>query len=221
MLIARMFGQLNQSDSMARLKSTTTRRQQILESLVHMLEANPGDRITTASLAREVGVSEAALYRHFPSKFKMFEGLIDFIEVTIFSRVGRILQEEELCVPRVGRILNLVLNFAERNPGITRILTGDALTGENERLHQRIVQFYQRLETQIKQIIKEAELKEDVHTTSVAATANLMMAATEGRIVQFVRSQFQYRPTECWHEQWQMLSLALTPAAMEHKLPTL
>ena len=183
-----------------------------------MLEANPGHRITTASLAREVGVSEAALYRHFPSKFKMFEGLIDFIELTIFSRVGRILQEEELCVPRIERILNLVLSFAERNPGITRILTGDALTGENERLHQRIVQFYQRLETQLKQIIKEAEIKEGIQTANIAATANLMIAATEGRIVQFVRSQFQYRPTECWQEQWQLLSRALAPVTREGNL---
>ncbi len=184
-----------------------------------MLEANPGDRITTASLAREVGVSEAALYRHFPSKFKMFEGLIDFIEVTIFSRVGRILQEEEFCVPRIERILSLVLSFAERNPGITRILTGDALTGENERLHQRIVQFYQRLETQLRQVIKEAETREGIQTISVAATANLMIAVTEGRIVQFVRSQFQYRPTERWHEQWQMLSRALAPITLERKPP--
>jgi TetR/AcrR family transcriptional regulator len=204
---------------MPRSKPTSSRRQQILEALVHMLEANPGDRITTASLAREVGVSEAALYRHFPSKFKMFEGLIDFIEVTIFSRVARILHEEESCVPRIERILNLVLSFAERNPGITRILTGDALTGENERLHQRIVQFYQRLETQLRQIIKEAEIKEGVQTISVTATANLMIAATEGRIVQFVRSQFQYRPTERWAEQWQMLSRALAPAPLERELP--
>lgn len=113
-----------------------------------MLEANPGGRITTASLAKEVGVSEAALYRHFPSKFKMYEGLIDFIEVTVFTRISRILQEEGNCWPRIERILNLVLTFADRNPGITRILTGDALIGENQRLHQRIVQFYNRLETQ-------------------------------------------------------------------------
>lgn len=219
MLIATMIDCFYESETMARSKPTSTRRQQILEALVHMLEANPGDRITTAALARQVGVSEAALYRHFPSKFKMFEGLIDFIEVTIFSRVGRILQEEELCLPRIERILTLVLSFAERNPGTTRILTGDALTGENERLHQRIAQFYQRLETQLKQVIKEAETKEGVETISVAATANLMIAATEGRIVQFVRSQFLYRPTEYWQEQWQMLSRALAPATLERKFP--
>ncbi len=209
------------SDSMAPSKPTSNRRQQILEALMHMLEANPGDRITTASLARQVGVSEAALYRHFPSKFKMFEGLIDFIEVTIFSRVGRILQEESRCGPRIERILNLVLSFAERNPGVTRILTGDALTGENERLHQRIVQFYNRLETQLRQIIREAETKEGVAVVSVAATANLLIAAVEGRIVQFVRSQFQQRPTEYWQEQWRLLSQALIPGTAYKPSPAI
>ncbi len=207
------------SESMAPSKPTSNRRQQILEALMHMLEANPGDRITTASLARQVGVSEAALYRHFPSKFKMFEGLIDFIEVTIFSRVGRILHEERHCGPRIERILNLVLSFAERNPGVTRILTGDALTGENERLHQRIVQFYNRLETQLKQIIQEAGAKEGIATTNVAATANLLIAAVEGRIVQFVRSQFQRKPTEYWQDQWQLLSQALNPGTAHKPSP--
>lgn len=175
-----------------------------------MLEAKPGDRITTASLAQEVGVSEAALYRHFPSKFKMYEGLIDFIEVTVFTRVSRILGEEGECWPRIERILNLVLTFAERNPGITRILTGDALIGENERLHQRIVQFYNRLETQLKQILREAELKEGVRPpVSVTASANLLVAAVEGRIVQFVRSEFRRRPTEHWQDQWVILTTGL------------
>ena len=178
-----------------------------------MLEANPGGRITTASLAKEVGVSEAALYRHFPSKFKMYEGLIDFIEVTVFTRIGRILQEEGNCWPRIERILNLVLTFADRNPGITRILTGDALIGENQRLHQRIVQFYNRLETQLKQILREAEIKEGIRPpVSVSASANLLVACVEGRIVQFVRSEFRRRPTEYWRDQWTLLSTGLTGA---------
>ncbi len=205
---------------MARIKQKTSRRQQILESLVHMLEAKPGGRITTASLAREVGVSEAALYRHFPSKFKMYEGLIDFIEVTVFTRVSRILNEETACWPRIERILNLVLTFAERNPGITRILTGDALIGENERLHQRIVQFYNRLETQLKQILREAELKEGIRPpVSVSASANLLVASVEGRIVQFVRSEFRHRPTEYWQDQWLVLNAGLSqPARTSDKL---
>lgn len=182
------------------------RRQQILEALAHMLEASPGGRITTARLAEEVGVSEAALYRHFPSKTKMFEGLIDFIEETIFTRVTAILAEEPGAIARCERIFGLLLAFTERNPGITRILSGDALTGENARLHVRVVQFFDRLETQIKQILREAELKEGFRTAiPVALAANLLLAAAEGRISQYVRSGFKRRPTEHWPDQWQSL----------------
>lgn len=182
------------------------RRQQILEALAHMLEVTPGGRITTARLAEEVGVSEAALYRHFPSKTKMFEGLIDFIEETIFSRVTTILTEEPSAIARCERILGLLLAFTERNPGITRILSGDALTGENERLHARVMQLFDRLETQIKQILREAELKEGFRTTMpVALAANLLLSAAEGRISQYVRSGFKRRPTEFWPDQWQCL----------------
>ena len=106
------------------------RRQQILEALAQMLEDNPGDRITTARLAASVGVSEAALYRHFPSKAKMFDGLIEFIEETLFQRVAIILQEEDSAAARCKKMLLLLLTFAERNPGISRLLTGDALAGE-------------------------------------------------------------------------------------------
>jgi len=122
------------------------RRQQILEALAQMLEANPGDRITTAGLARQVGVSEAALYRHFPSKSKMFEGLIEFIEDTLFSRIKIILNEEPTAALRCEKMLLLLLAFTDRNPGITRILTGDALAGETERLHHRVAQLFDRFE---------------------------------------------------------------------------
>jgi TetR/AcrR family transcriptional regulator len=179
------------------------RRQQILEALAHMLEVTPGGRITTAKLAQEVGVSEAALYRHFPSKTKMFEGLIDFIEETIFSRITAILAEQPTAIARCERILTLLLTFTERNPGITRILSGDALTGENERLHARVVQFFDRLETQLKQILREAEIKEGFRTVMpVAMAANLLLSAAEGRISQYVRSNFKRRPTEFWADQW-------------------
>lgn len=188
---------------MARTKQKSNRRQQILESLVHMLEANPGGRITTAALAREVGVSEAALYRHFPSKFKMYEGLIEFIEETVFTRVSRILAEDKHCWNRIEKIVSLLLTFAERNPGISRILTGDALIGENDKLHQRVVQFYDRLETQIKQILREAEVTEGLRpATTVSATANLLIACAEGRIAQYVRSGFKRVPTQYWDDQW-------------------
>lgn len=102
-----------------------SRRQQILEALAHELEVNPGERITTAGLARAVGVSEAALYRHFPSKAKMFEGLIEFIEESIFSLISRILKEEVSSLKRCENILSLLLGFSEKNPGLTRILSGD------------------------------------------------------------------------------------------------
>lgn len=184
----------------------SSRRQQILESLAYMLSSCPGARITTAALAKEVGVSEAALYRHFPSKTKMFEGLIEFIEETIFSRISLILSEETAASKRCERILLLLLTFAERNPGISRILTGDALAGETDRLRLRIVQFFERLETQLKQVIREAEVREDLRIKlSVTATANLLMAAAEGRIAQFVRSEFKRTPTENWSSQWPIL----------------
>lgn len=184
----------------------SSRRQQILEALAHMLEVSPGERITTARLAREVGVSEAALYRHFPSKSKMFEGLIEFIEETIFSRVNLIVNEEPGALARCEKILALLLAFAERNPGITRILTGDALAGETERLRSRVVQFFDRLEAQLKQILREAELREGMRTTlPPAVAANLMLAAAEGRIGQFVRSEFRRLPTTDWAEQWPVM----------------
>ncbi len=183
-----------------------SRRQQILQALAHMLEAGPGERITTAGLAKTVGVSEAALYRHFPSKAKMFESLIEFIEETIFERVALIVREESSAMSRCEKILGLLLAFAERNPGISRILTGDALTGETERLRVRINQFFERLETQLKQILREAELREGVRTAvTVSTAANLLMAFMEGRIGQFVRSDFKHRPTEYWQDQWPVL----------------
>jgi TetR/AcrR family transcriptional regulator len=183
------------------------RRQQILEALAHMLEVNPGDRITTAGLAREVGVSEAALYRHFPSKSKMFEGLIEFVEETIFSRISMILAEEQAALKRCQKILTLLLTFSARNPGITRILTGDALAGESERLHHRVAQLFDRLETQLKQIVREAEMREGLRPViSAGAAANLLLAAAEGRISQFVRSGFKRAPTVDWQEQWDLLT---------------
>ncbi len=175
-----------------------------------MLEQNPGARITTAGLARQVGVSEAALYRHFPSKAKMFESLIEFIETTVFSRVSRILNEEITTRERCGKTLYLFLTFAERNPGISRILAGDALSGETERLRQRIAQFYDRFETQLRQMLRESEIRGDAPPrVEIQTAANLLLAATEGRISQFVRSDFTKLPTESWEKQWRLLSLAI------------
>ena len=184
-----------------------SRREEILQALAKMLESQPGTRITTAKLAAEVGVSEAALYRHFPSKAKMFEGLIEFVEDAIFSRVSLILGEESQALGQIAKVLQLLLTFTERNPGITRIFNGDALAGENERLRSRVVQFYDRPETQLKQILREAEIREGLRTQITAnSTANILIAAAEGRIGQFVRSDFKRLPTENWEEQWQLLS---------------
>ncbi|MCP3673750.1 MAG: nucleoid occlusion factor SlmA, partial [Gammaproteobacteria bacterium] len=132
-----------------------SRKQQILESFAYMLEVNKGGRITTASLAAEVGVSEAALYRHFPSKARMFESLIEFVEESIFTRINIIISQSAITEDRIGQIINLVITFASRNPGICRILTGEALTGEQERLRHRISQLFNRLEVQLKQVIRE------------------------------------------------------------------
>ena len=183
-----------------------SRKEQILQALAEMLEAEPGGRITTAGLARRVGVSEAALYRHFPSKAKMFEGLILFIEEAVFSRVNRITREGTGALDQLEQVMALLLGFTEQNPGITRLLTGDALTGENERLRQRIQQFYDRLESQFKQILREAEMRERLRTrATVAATANLLLAVVEGRIAQFVRTGFRQSPVDNWQEQWDLL----------------
>lgn len=188
-----------------------SRRDQILQALAHMLETNPGGRITTAGLAKEVGVSEAALYRHFPSKARMYEGLISFIEETIFSRVTMILRDFPEADRRCEKMLTLILTFAEKNPGICRLLTGDALSGETDRLRQRIQQVFERIETQLKQILREAELREDKHAANhnVSALANLLTAVLEGRIRQYVRSEFTDRPTEFWDQQWQLLNRIL------------
>lgn len=187
-----------------------SRRDQILQALAHMLETSPGKTITTARLAKAVGVSEAALYRHFPSKAKMFEGLIEFIEETLFSRVSRILQEESRAVAQCEAVLTLLLHFAERNPGMCRILIGDALAGEVERLRSRVAQVFDRLETQIKQILREAELREGLRTEMTATqTANLLLSAAEGRINQFVRSEFKRKPTQDWDAQWRVLTQAI------------
>ncbi|UTW11262.1 nucleoid occlusion factor SlmA [Marinobacterium rhizophilum] len=196
-------------------QTKVSRSEQILQALAQMLENNPGQRITTASLAREVGVSEAALYRHFPSKARMFEGLISFIEDTLFSRVTLILDSDHGAIRQCEQILTLVLAFVERNPGMARILTGDALAGETDRLRARVHQVFERLETQLRQILREAEIREGLRThTTAGATANLMLATIEGRIRQFVRSEFRQRPTELWPDQWPRLATGLfRPAA--------
>jgi TetR/AcrR family transcriptional regulator len=184
----------------------SSRSQDILQALARMLENSRGSRITTAALAAELGVSEAALYRHFPSKTRMYEGLIEFIEETIFARVTTITKDEPDAVSQCYRIISLCLTFAEKNAGISRLLHGDALTGETERLHHRIAQFFSRLESQLKQILREAEISRGLRVNpSVSVATNIMIVILEGKISQFVRSDFKQPPTQHWSEQWALL----------------
>ena len=182
------------------------RRAQILQALAGMLESNHGQRVTTAKLAEQVGVSEAALYRHFPSKARMFEGLIEFIEETLFSRINKIMDEEKEAATRCQLVLHLILGFAEKNPGITRLLNGDALLGEQERLRDRIAKLFERLESQLKQILRERKLREGKSlAVDEAILANMLICFADGRINQFIRSEFTKRPTENFAEQWQLI----------------
>ena len=182
------------------------RKQQILECLAAMLETCPGQRITTAKLAAEVGVSEAALYRHFPSKARMFEGLIEFIEESIFSRINLILNDHKEAVVRCHHILHVLLVFSERNPGMCRIMSGDALMGENERLRARVNQFFEKLESQFKQVLRERKLREGKNfTINEQALANILVGFAEGKISQYVRSGFAKKPSADFAEQWQFL----------------
>lgn len=186
------------------------RRQQILEALARELETSPGSRITTARLAEAVGFSEAALYRHFPSKAKMFEALISFAEDSVFGLVKRILGQESDALGRCEKVMVVLLGFSERNPGITRVLLGDALVGENERLQERVAQFFNRMETQFKQILREGEAAGQLSPAApVQVVANLLVAVAEGKMVQYVRSRFQRAPLADWGEQWRLLSHTL------------
>jgi len=188
------------------------RRQLILEALATELEKSPGARITTATLARSAGISEAALYRHFASKAKMFEGLIGFAEETVFTRINQILEEEKETRIRCARVLYLLLGFADRNPGITRVLLGDALVGETGRLHARVEQFFARLETQLKQILRESRLREGARDgPEPELAAGLMLVVVEGRMHQFLRTRFKVSPLDRWGAHWNLLEPMLFP----------
>lgn len=183
-----------------------SRREEILQTLAHMLETHPG-RITTAALAAQVGFSEAALYRHFPSKTKMYEGLIEFMEDAIFSRINQYTKAEQPTITILYDICTLVLVFAERNAGFCRLLTGEAVAVENDRLRARIALLFERLESDIKKVIKTAELKEALRPQIRARDqANFVVAILSGKISQYVRSGFKTKPTENWDQQWHFLA---------------
>ncbi|MFO8155119.1 MAG: nucleoid occlusion factor SlmA [Pseudomonadota bacterium] len=190
------------------------RRQEILETLARILEEQPGERITTAGLARAVGVSEAALYRHFPSKGKMFEALIEFAEEAVFGLINRIMDEQDDPRVRCEHAMSVLLGFAERNPGITRVLLGEALVGEGDRLRQRVDGFYDNLETRFKQILREGESTGHLRIgTPATASANLLVSVAEGRMRQYLRSGFERAPTAQWDQQWSLLAGAIFASA--------
>ena len=198
---------LSEQQKQTRAELKQSRRQAILQALASELENNPGQRITTAQLAKSLDISEAALYRHFPSKARMFEGLIDFAEETIFGLISRILQQETNAVQRCEKIMTLLLQFSVKNPGISSILIGTALTGETERLRKRVNQFFERLETQLRQILRERELTiTEAGGRPLNETANLLLTVVEGHIQQYVRSGFHHSPMLVWEKQWRLLA---------------
>jgi len=181
------------------------RKQQILQSLAEALEQSPGGRITTARLAESAGVSEAALYRHFASKAKMYEGLIEFAEASIFELVVKIKQQEQSASEQILSILYVLLGFAARNAGITRVLMGEAIVGEKNRLQTRIAQFWARLETELRQILQASGLRgEHQQLGQSAALASFLMSYVEGRLQQFLLSRFRDQPLAYWdlHSAW-------------------
>lgn len=187
------------------------RREEILQALVQMLESSDGSqRITTAKLAANVGVSEAALYRHFPSKTRMFDSLIEFIEDSLITRINLILQDEKETFNRLRLILLLILGFAERNPGLTRIMTGHALMFEQDRLQGRINQLFERIEAQLRQVLKERKLREGKgFIVDETLLASQLLAFCEGMLSRYVRSEFRYRPTQEFDARWPLLAAQL------------
>ncbi|MBK6864987.1 MAG: nucleoid occlusion factor SlmA [Ideonella sp.] len=174
------------------------RRIQILETLASMLEEPGADRVTTAALAARIQVSEAALYRHFASKAQMFEGLIEFIEQSVFSLINQIAEREADGRAQAQRMLTVLLQFGEKNPGMTRVMVGDALVFENDRLLARMNQFFDRIESQLRQSLRQAAEASGSDTPTVDANvqASVLTAFGVGRLQRYARSGFKRLPTE-------------------------
>jgi TetR/AcrR family transcriptional regulator len=182
------------------------RKLQILQALAAMLEQPRGDRITTAALAARLEVSEAALYRHFASKAQMFEGLIEFIETSVFGLINKISDAEDNGVRQVRSIASMLLEFAEQNPGMTRVMIGDALVNEDERLQLRMNQFVERIEMALRQSWKIAASQGDIPENEASARAAMAMAFVIGRWHRYAKGGFQSRPTEGAAQQLAMLA---------------
>ena len=187
-------------------EKTGERKDQILQTLAQMLENPTGEKATTAALAKRIKVSEAALYRHFKGKAEMFEGLIEFIEQTLFGLINKITSEEKSGVRQVEGIIAVLLAFAQKNRGMTRVLIGDALVNEDDRLQSRINQLHDRLEAALKQALRfGVSQKEIAQEVDIAAQANLIMSFVTGRWHQFAKSGFKRDPAELWPKQWRQL----------------
>lgn len=183
----------------------SNRKQQILETLAHMLENPRREKITTASLAAKLDVSEAALYRHFANKAQIFEGLIEFIEASIFGVINKITTDENDGAKQVQLIVTMLLRFAEKNPGMTRVLIGDALVNEEQHLQTRINMLYDRVEASLKQSLKIA-VAESGKKVMPEAQANLLICYVIGRWQQYVTSGFKRKPTELVQQQLALIS---------------
>ena len=169
------------------------RRVQILQALATMLEQPGAERITTAALAAKLDVSEAALYRHFASKAQMFEGLIEFIESSVFTLINQIMERDADAAQKAARMVTVVLQFGEKNPGMTRVMVGDALVFENDRLQQRMNQFFDRIESSLRQVLRDGAQAQQSATPTVDAQvrAALLVSFVQGRLQRHARSGFK------------------------------
>ncbi len=183
------------------------RKLQILQTVAAMLEQPKGEKVTTAARAAKLDLSEAALYRHFASKAQMFEGLIEFIEQTVFTLANRITADESSGLRQVESIVAMLLGFAQKNRGMTRVLIGDALVNEDDRLQQRINQLLDRIETTLKQALRIAVTQGELDAgTDVSAQANALLCYVIGRWQMFAKSGYARDPLAQWPQQWALLS---------------
>jgi TetR/AcrR family transcriptional regulator len=194
----------NEDSNMA--ARTGERKAQILQTLAQMLENPAAEKITTAALAARLDVSEAALYRHFRGKAQMFEGLIEFIEQTLFALLNKIGSDEKSGVRQLEAMMAVMLGFAQKNRGMTRVLIGDALVNEDAQLQARINQLHDRLEAALKQALRFGLTQQEIAAeVDVAAQANVLMSFVTGRWHQFAKSGFRRDPMELWGKQWKQL----------------
>ncbi|HHF6598360.1 nucleoid occlusion factor SlmA [Haemophilus influenzae] len=188
-------------------RTVKERRQQVLTVLIHMLHSERGmERMTTARLAKEVGVSEAALYRYFPSKTKMFEALIEHIENTLLSRITASMRNETQTMNRIHDILQTILDFARKNPGLTRVLTGHALMFEEAQLQARVAQFFDRLEMQFVNILQMRKLREGRgFNVDERIIASHLVILCEGQFMRYVRTNFRLNSSQSFEQQWRFI----------------